>query len=76
LDLSRRACAKAAKTWRGWVDELKLERQVVVIAFERIRASAGPTGSLAERCRRVTRPANMRFMTSCRPRRSSSAKVA
>jgi hypothetical protein len=43
LDLSLRACAKATKTWRGWVDEDELEHQVVVIAFERIRALAGIT---------------------------------
>ncbi len=43
LDLSRRACAKATRTCRGWVDEDELEQQVVVIAFERIRALAGTT---------------------------------
>ncbi len=31
LDLSRRACAKATRTCRGWVDEDELEQQVVVI---------------------------------------------
>ncbi len=43
LDLSRRARARATRTWRGWVDEDELEQQVVVIVFERIRALAGTT---------------------------------
>jgi hypothetical protein len=38
LGLSRRACAKATRTCREWVDEDELEHQVVVIALERIRA--------------------------------------
>lgn len=43
LDMSRRARARAARTCSGWVDEDELEQQVVVIAFERIRALAGTT---------------------------------
>lgn len=43
LDMSRRARAQAAGTSSGRVDEDELEQQVVVIAFERIRALAGTT---------------------------------
>jgi hypothetical protein len=43
LDLSRRARSRATDAGSAWVDEDELEQEVVVIAFERIRALAGTT---------------------------------
>ncbi|HSH58449.1 MAG TPA: hypothetical protein VK988_02185 [Acidimicrobiales bacterium] len=45
--LRRRACAKATRTWRGWVDEDELEHEVVVIAFRTDLCLGGYHASLA-----------------------------